>query len=322
MSELLIVIGENINATRKIRITSPRIVDYDGNKKGIKYKTLGGQEKHLDLTEILKNEAVVQSQQVPHIGAAILNEDKEYLWAAVKEQVDGGADIVDLCVDEVTPYPEKRHEYMQWLITTVQEKISTRYTIDSSDPDTIEAGLKVYDSSKGRAVLNSTNLEDNRQKVIDLAKETKSQIIANASGQAGMPENDKERFDNLVELMNRMEKAGIPVEDRFLDALVFPIGAGSEFGKHFLNACKSIRDKYGDGVHIFGGFSNVSFGLPNRRLINETLAMLSILHGCDSMMIDPKQINVKKLIEFKLAADALLGKDEYCMKMIEYMRAQ
>lgn len=322
MSEALIVIGENINATRKIRITSPRIVDIGGNKKGIKYKTIDGQNKELDLTEILKVEAVVQSQQVPHIGAAILNEDKEYLWAAAKEQLDGGADIIDLCVDEVTPYPEKRHEYMQWVIKTVQEKVPARYTIDSSDPDTIEEGLKVYDQSKGRAVLNSTNLEDNRQKVIDLAKQYNTQIIANASGQAGMPQDDKERFDNLVELMNRMEKAGIAVEDRFLDALVFPIGAGSEFGRHFLEACKQIRDKYGDGVHIFGGFSNVSFGLPNRRLINETLGILSILHGCDTIMVDPRQINVKKMIEFKLAADALLGKDEFCMKFIEYMRAQ
>ena len=128
-------------------------------------------------------------------------------------------------------------------------------------------------------------------------------------------------FSNLVELMNRMDKAGIPVEDRFLDALVFPIGAGSEYGKHFLNACKMLREKYGDGVHIFGGFSNVSFGMPNRKLINETLGILSILNGCDTIMVDPKQINVKHMIEFKLASDALLGKDEFCMKLIEYMRS-
>ena len=322
MSEYLIVMGENINATRKIRTNSPRIVGYSGNKKGIKYKSIEGQEKYLDLTEILNSDTVKQSGQVPHIGAAILNHDQDYLWAMVKEQVDGGADIIDLCADEVTPYPEKRHDYMRWLVKTMQEKIPVRYSIDSSDPDTIEAGLEVYDQSKGRALLNSTNLEENRKKVMELAKKYNCQILANASGQEGMPQDDKERVANLVELMGRLDKVGIPMEDRFLDPLVFPIGAGSEYGKHFLNACKTIRDKYGDSIHMLGGFSNASFGMPNRKVINVTLTILAILHGCDTIMIDPKQINVKQMIEFKLASDALLGKDEYCMKFIEFMRAK
>jgi 5-methyltetrahydrofolate--homocysteine methyltransferase len=316
----LITIGENINATRKIRVTAPRLTDSGDGKKGIKYKAIDGSDRFFDLTEVIASDAVQQSGQVPFIATAILNHDTDFLLTAVKEQLDGGADIIDLCVDEVNPYPEKRQEYMRWLIKAMQEKFDCQFSIDSSDPDTIEAGLSVYDYSKGRPVLNSTNLEENRQKVIELAKETKSQLIANASGKEGMPEDDKGRVENLNQMMQKMDKAGIPMADRFLDALVFPIGAGSEYGHHFLEAVKALREQYGPEVHIFGGFSNVSFGMPKRILLNETLSILSILAGCDTLMVDPKQVNVRKMNEFKLAADALLGKDEYCMNLIEYLR--
>lgn len=316
----LITIGENINATRKIRLNAPRLTESGDGKKGIRYKSIDGTERFFDLTQVIESEAVQQTGQVPFIATALLNQDADFLMAAVQEQLDGGSDIIDLCVDEVNPYPEKRQEYMRWLIKAMQEKFDCRFSIDSSDPDTIEAGLSVYDFSKGQPLLNSTNLEENRQKVIELARETKSQLIANASGKEGMPDDDIGRVENLDQMMAKMDQAGIPLGDRFLDALVFPIGAGSEYGHHFLDAVKTLRDKYGPEIHIFGGFSNVSFGMPKRILLNETLTLLSILAGCDTIMVDPKQVNARKMNEFKLAADALLGKDEYCMNLITYLR--
>jgi len=322
MSKPLITIGENINATRKIRENSPRFAALENGKKAVKYKTIEGKEAFLDVTAVMETEAVKQSGQIPFIATAILNQDTDFLGAAVKDQLDTGADVIDLCVDEVTPYPEKRRDFMKWMIQSMQAKIPARYSIDSSDPETIEAGLSVYDFSKGIPVLNSTNLEPNRQKVIDLAKEFKCQIIANASGAEGMPEDEKGRIENITELMKRLDAAGIPLGDRYLDPLVFPIGAGSEYGNHFFDAVKAIRKTFGPEVHITGGFSNVSFGMPKRKLINETITMLAILAGCDTLFIDPKQINVKKMIEFKLASDALLGKDEYCMNLITYMREE
>ncbi len=319
MPNPLITIGENINATRKIRLDSPRVIT-DGDKKGLYYIAISGEKCFYDLTQTIASDVVQQSGQIPYISEAILRGDSQFLLSLAKEQLDNGADIIDLCVDEVSPYPEKRLDYMKWLVKVMQDNLPARYCLDSSDPDTLEAGISVYDNSKGKAVLNSTNLEENRQKVIDLARETQSQIIANASGAEGMPEDDQQRVDNLSVLMERMDKAGIPVEDRFLDALVFPIGAGSEYGRHFLDAVKTLREKFGPEVHIFGGFSNVSFGMPKRILLNRTLTVLSVLSGCDTIMIDPNQIDVQYINEFKLASDALLGKDEFCMNLITHLR--
>jgi cobalamin-dependent methionine synthase I len=322
MTKPLLIIGENINATRKFKITNPRFEKYEGDKTGMKYKTVDGKERYLDLTEMLKADSVQKSGQVPYIGAAIIYQDIDFLMAMVQEQLDGGSDYIDICVDECTPYPEKRHDYMKWTIKTLQEKIPCRLSIDSSDSDTIEAGLTMYNPANGAALLNSTNLEPGRQKVMELAKETKSQIIANASGVEGLPFDTEERITNMTELNKRLDAAGIPLEDRFLDPLVFPIGTGSEYGRHFLDAVKALREQYGETVNITGGISNVSFGLPNRKLINQTLTILAILSGCNALFVDPRQIKSKEMNEFKLAADALLGKDEYCMNLIEYIRAQ
>ncbi len=111
------------------------------------------------------------------------------------------------------------------------------------------------------------------------------------------------------------------MEDRFLDALVFPVGAGPEFGMHYLDAVKQLRETFPD-VHIFGGHSNVSFGLPDRRVLNNAFLILSILAGCDTLMADPLMNSPKECLEFKLAAEALMGKDEYSLNYLAYHRSK
>ncbi|WP_439935756.1 dihydropteroate synthase, partial [Pelomicrobium sp. G1] len=120
--------------------------------------------------------------------------------------------------------------------------------------------------------------------------------------------------------MDLMDKGGIPMEDRFLDPLVFPIGAGPSFGKHYLDAVKRLREMYPE-VHIFGGHSNVSFGLPERKLLNFTFVALSILNGADAAMIDPVMNPPKEFNDFMFAANALTGKDEYSTQYLRYIRS-
>ena len=243
-----------------------------------------------------------------------------YISWAIKNQEVHGANIIDLCVDEMSVYPEERHEWIKWTVQTAQTVTDKIVAVDSSDSTTIYAGLEAHDGSKGRPAINSFNLEDGRQELVPMAKEHNALLFANASGNSGMPQNAEERIANLVTCMDMMDKDGIEVEDRFLDPLVFPIGAGPDFGKHYLDAVRELRKMYPD-VHIFGGHSNVSFGLPNRKLINEVFVSLSIVAGCDSMMIDPVMNGVEGLTSFKFAADALFGLDEYSMKYLKFIRS-
>lgn len=316
----LIIIGENFNATRKIKITSPRVVDQDG-KVGIGYTDLDGNKRVLDVTSCVPEEPNKRKGfMIPHIGMACRNKDMNYIRWAIKNQERHGAHIIDLCVDEMSVYPEERFEWMGWLVRTAQSITDAVVSIDSSDPATIHAGLKAHDGAKSRPAINSVNLEEGRQVLVEMAKERNAILFANASGTSGMPQNAAQRVENLEGCMVLMDRGGIPMDDRYLDPLVFPIGAGPEFGGHYLDAVRDIRAKFPD-VHIFGGHSNVSFGLPERKLLNFTFVALSVVAGCDSLMIDPIMNPPRQFNDFMFAAHALTGKDEYSVKYLKYTRA-
>ena len=316
----LIIIGENFNATRKIKITSPRVVQQDG-KVGIGYTDLDGNKRVLDVTKVIPEEPNKrQGFNIPHIGEACRQKDLNYIRWAIKNQELHGAHIIDLCVDEMSVYPEERFEWMAWLVKTAQGITDSILSIDSSDPATIRAGLEAHDSSKSRPAINSVNLEAGRQVLVEMAKERNAILFANASGQNGMPQNAEQRVENLEGCMAMMDKGGIAMDDRYLDPLVFPIGAGPDFGRHYVDAVRVIRERYPQ-VHIFGGHSNVSFGLPERRMLNFTFVALSVLAGCDALMIDPIMNPPKDFNDFMFAANALLGKDEYSVKYLKYTRA-
>ncbi len=316
----LVIIGENFNATRKIKITSPRVVQQDG-KVGIGYTDLDGNKRVLDVTRTLPEEPNKrQGFNIPHIAEACRQKDMPYIRWAIKNQELHGAHVIDLCVDEMSVYPEERFEWMRWLVKTAQGITDSVLAIDSSDPATISAGLEAHDSSRGRPAINSVNLEPGRQVLVDVARDRKAILFANASGQSGMPQNAEERVANLERCMALMDKGGIPMEDRFLDPLVFPIGAGPSFGRHYLDAVKTLRERYPE-VHIFGGHSNVSFGLPERRVLNFTFVALAVLAGCDALMIDPIMNPPKDFNDFMFAANALTGRDEYSVKYLKYTRA-
>ena len=318
-SENLIVIGENFNSTRKIKSTNPRVIEEAG-KTGIGYTDLDGNKQILDCTNIVPEDpAERNSFLIPHIAQALRNKDMNYIAWAIKNQEACGAHIIDLCVDEMSVYPEERHEWIKWTVQTAQKITDKIVAIDSSDSTTIYAGLEAHDGSESRPAINSFNLEDGRQDLVPMAKEHNALLFANASGNAGMPQNAEERIANLVTCMEMMDQEGITMEDRFLDPLVFPVGAGPDFGGHYLDAVRELRTMYPD-VHIFGGHSNVSFGLPNRKLLNEVFVSLAIVAGCDAMMIDPVMNGVEGLTSFKFAAEALTGKDEYSMKYLKFIR--
>lgn len=316
----LIIIGENLNATRKIKATSPRIVR-DGDRWGLPYTDLGGTKRVLDLTGAVPADPKEQATaMLPYIAQAFRNRDLAYLEWAVHAQLRAGAHVIDVCVDEMSPYPEQRMEWIRWAVETVQSMTDAIVSIDSSDPLTIEAGLTVHDPKKSRPFINSVNLEEGRGVLHAMAREHNAYLAGNASGRSGMPYSAQERVDHLVELCGQMDAHGIPPEDRFLDALVFPVGAGPEYGMHYLDAVKQLREMFPD-VHIFGGHSNVSFGLPDRRVLNDAFLILSILAGCDTLMIDPLMNPPREYLEFKLAADALTGRDEYSLAYLAYKRS-
>lgn len=315
----LIVIGENINTTRRIKADSPNIIKEDG-KVGYAYTDLDGSRRMLDLTDIYPQDPTkLKTERIGHIGQAIRKKDLNFLKWAILAQVKAGSEIVDLCVDELSVYPEERLEYMRWTVRTAQQLADVSYALDSSDPKAIQAGLEVYDFSKGRPAINSTSLEAGRDVLMDLAREHKCMLFANGSGASGMPQDAAQRVENMTQCMALMDKANVPIEDRYLDPLVFPVGAGPQFGKDYLDAVAELRQRF-PKVHIFGGLSNVSFGLPRRKLLNDAFIRLAIMRGCDAIMIDPLMNPPLDYIEFKYAADVMTADDEFAIQFLKYVR--
>ena len=317
--KVLEIIGENFNTTRRIRATSPRIVRTDG-KVGLSYAGTDGGTRLLDITGIFpKDPAELRKFQVPHVAHALRIKNLDYIAMLIQTQAGAGATIIDICLDEISVDPEERHQWMRWLIPVAQSITDLTLAIDSSDPNTVVAGLEVYDRNKSRPAVNSVNLEEGRQVLIELGKKYDALVFANASGRENMPQDDRERVANLQQIMAMMDAAGIPMGDRYLDPLAFPIGTGSQYGNHYLDAVRKIRELYPE-VHIFGGHSNTSFGLPQRRVINDAFVILSILAGCDTLMIDPIANPPANFVAFKLASDVLLGHDDFAMRYMTHMR--
>lgn len=323
MFEGMILLGENLNATRKLSVTNPKIVTLDGGRKGLPYKGLDGKEKYLDLTEALQSEASQKSGKVGHIAAGIVNRDEEYIASVARTQIGAGADVLDLCVDEISPWAEERHTHMRWLVQTVQKHAKVVVAVDSSDPATIRAGLEVCNWDLGRPMINSVNLEEQRLPMLPIAGETGAILLGNGSGAEGLPSDTAGRVENLTKLMALMDKANIPLERRTLDPLVLPIGTNPEHGLHFLDACAQLRATFGPEFHLTGGFSNVSFGLPRRRTLNEAMCYLAKENGCDTAFIDPQQVKSFRPDDedFQLAMAALKGEDMYCAGYIAWCRA-
>ena len=119
----------------------------------------------------------------------------------------------------------------------------------------------------------------------------------------------EDRVATASRLVDRLAGEGVPLEDIYVDPCVFPVSTGPEHGAGVKDAIRIIKERY-PGVHISGGVSNVSFGLPVRKLLNRTFLTILLAEGLDTAIIDPCD---KELMATLLAAEALLGKDEYCM---------
>ncbi len=317
----LIVIGENINTTRRIKATSANIVREDG-QIGYAYQDIDGERRVLDMTDAFpSDENQLRNARVSPIGQGVRKRNLDFLRWAILSQQKAGASIIDLCVDELSVYPEERHEHMRWVVKAAQSLWDGSFAIDSSDPNTIKAGLSVYDYGKGRPAINSVSLEAGRDELIQIGKDLKCYIFANGSGTKGMPQDAQQRVDNLTNCMALMDAANVPMDDRFLDPLVFPVGAGPDFGKHYLDSVRMLRERFPE-VHIFGGLSNVSFGLPRRKLLNHAFITLAIMAGCDAIMIDPLMNAPVDYIEFQIAADVMTAKDEYALNFLKFVRGK
>jgi 5-methyltetrahydrofolate--homocysteine methyltransferase len=255
---------------------------------------------------------LINSSRKP-IKAAVEAQDAEEIQKIAKDQHDHGADFIDV---NAGTFVGKESEYMQWLVKTVQETVEAPCCIDSPDPKVVEAALSVH---QGTPMINSISLEKERyDALLPVIAGTDLKVIALCMSDKGMPETKDDRVAIADELINSLVKNNVAVENIFVDPLVQPISTKDSYGMDFMNAVESIMTGF-PGVHTICGLSNISYGLPERKLINQTFAVMAIAKKLDAAIINPLD---KRMMANIIAAETLAGRDEYCSNYLTAYREE
>jgi len=228
------------------------------------------------------------------------------------KQVEAGAQYIDV---NCGTFPFKEPELLEWLVNTVQEVTKVPLSIDSPSPKALQAALKVYKNEK--PLINSITGEKERfEAVFPLVAEYNTSIIALCMDDKGMPETADDRVRVAEWLINTMTKEGVQISDIFIDPMIRPVSTGSYYGVVALETIRRVMTEF-PGVHTTCGLSNISFGIPARKIINQAFLISAIGAGLDSAILDPLD---KRIMSFVYASELLQGKDDYCMNYLAAFR--
>jgi hypothetical protein len=330
-----IAVGENIHCTRIYKVGGEFVKETPDQGWAIVYKD-GGREKRLPVPQAFRESGDWKAGKVKHAAVGIwqgLYGDSQgqqagadYLSYLVRAQEAHGAHFLDLNVDEFSTEAEERRKVVLWAAKALQQVSTVPLSIDSSNVEILEHGLAACDRSKGRPLVNSVSLE--RKETVRAAAAAGAVVIAAAGGEIAMPATREERVANLERLLALLSKEGVSAGSIYLDPLVFPVSVDPGNGRLILECVEALRGIYGAAIHFAPGLSNISYGMPNRKLINQVFTKLCVQRGLDGGIVDPLQINDSVLAgldedaePFRLARAFLLGEDQFGMNYITAVRA-
>jgi 5-methyltetrahydrofolate--homocysteine methyltransferase len=242
------------------------------------------------------------------IAAALEARDEKAIIETAKQQAAAGAHYLD--VNGGDPKAGQEEKNMAWLIDIIQANTEMPVAVDSADTAAVKRGLQM---AKKRPILNSISLEQHRlAPMLPIVAQFDCMVVALLMSDGGTPCGVDDRLRNAEALINKIVSAGKQVSDIIVDPCFLPVSTDSNSGRTVIDAIAKIHSHWPE-VHIGGGCSNISFGLPKRRLINFALLTQAIYHGMDAGLIDPC---IPGIIANILAAEAVAGKDEYCMTYV------
>jgi 5-methyltetrahydrofolate--homocysteine methyltransferase len=226
-------------------------------------------------------------------------------------QVDAGADMLD--VNAGIPLVDEA-ELLATMLTRIQEEADVPLCIDSSVIEALEAGLAVYE---GKALVNSVTGEDERlEEILPLVARHGAAVIGLANDETGIPETPQQRLEIATKIVSAAGDHGIPPEDVVIDPLAMTVGADTEAVTTTLETIRLIRDTL--GVNMSLGASNVSFGLPERHVLNAAFLPMAMDAGLTSAIMSTAEVCVNSV----RAADLLLGHDAWGANWIAAHRAR
>lgn len=240
--------------------------------------------------------------------AALEAGDLDVVRKEALAQIEAGADVLDVNAatantDEVTLLPK--------VVQVVMDTVDVPLCLDSSRLEALEAALKLY---KGKPLINSvTGQEESLREVLPLVREYKAAVIGMTVDDEGIPDKVERRVAIAHKIVERAEKSGIAREDVIIDCVTMTLGADPKTALITVESLRRIKEEL--GVNMTLGASNISFGLPNRDLINNAFLAVAIAAGLNCPVI-----NVAKMRPIVLAVDLVMGRDKNAMRYIKAQR--
>ncbi|MQY80075.1 MAG: pterin-binding protein [Bacteroidetes bacterium] len=233
----------------------------------------------------------------------------EYVLELAKSQIDAMADMLDVNVgfpgvDDVKLLPET--------VIAIQDMFDIPFCLDSPNPKAIKAALKV---AKGKCLINSVNGEEASLKaILPIAKEYGAAVIGLTMDDDGITHDPEKRLAIAEKILERAVQMGINQENVVIDPLAMAVSADQNACLVTLETIRLVHQKL--GLNITQGASNISFGLPNREILNSAFITLSIHNGLTCPIANPE-----KIVAIIRATDLLLGRDSYAMRFVEHYQS-
>ena len=238
---------------------------------------------------------------------ALLEGDLDYILDVAVQQEDAGADILDVNVG----YPGVNEvEMLPRVVKKLQSAISLPLQLDSTNPEALEAGLRVYN---GKAAVNSVNGEsESLERILPIVKKYGASVVGLTLDKEGIPQTALGRVDIAKRILAAAQAHGIPKEDVWMDCLTLTVSAQQEQAQETLKAVSTVREEL--GLQTVLGVSNISFGLPNRPLITQNFLIQAMNCGLTLPIINPNQ---KEMMDAIAAFRVLSGEDQECRGYVE-----
>jgi len=242
------------------------------------------------------------------IEEAVRKRDATFIAKVAREQAEAGANYIDV---NAGTFLEQEVDYLCWLVETVQSEVALPLSLDSPNPKALSEAMKRH---KGEPMINSISLEEDRFKsLLPVITSQPCRVVALCMAKTSMPTTTEERVQVSSELIEKLTGEGFPLEKIYVDPLVQPVSVDTRMGIAILGAIYKIMNDF-PGVNTICGLSNISFGLPERHLINRNFLALCIAYGLSAAILDPTD---KQLMATLLTVEMLLGQDEYCGDFID-----
>ncbi len=245
---------------------------------------------------------------IPSVAKAIAEKDADLIRERARMQAEAGATFLDVCasVEEAVEV-----ETLKWMIDLVQEVTDTPICVDSPSARSCVAAIPFC---KKPGLINSVSLEgDKIDTIFPVIADTDWECVALLCDNDGIPDSVERRMKIFFGIMEKAKQYGIAPSRLHIDPLVVTLGTDQTALTVFADCCRRIKYEYPE-IHITSGLSNISFGLPVRKNINQAFMVLAMNAGMDSAIVDPTN---KNMIGMIYATNALLERDEYCLQYID-----